>query len=195
MASTLEHGSTHSLGQPVVPEQEKVGAHERKVELHEMPDLTKEAPEVEYGQPKRSWLRYLAIGVTVGAVAVGGGLALSALVGTDTATEVTNEYSLAREHLAQTPSGYPLIGADGTVTFSDSYGLAREHLAQTPGGFPVIGVGGTVGYPADYALAREHVAQTPGGFPAQGIGGPNQGPAEDFPFYVNEGPATEFPIG
>ena len=166
MASTLEQGNTQNLGQPVIPEQEKVGPHERKIELHEMPDLTKEAPDVEYGQPKRSWVRYLAIGVTVGAVAVGGGLALNAVVGTDTATEFTNEYSLAREHLAQTPSG-----------------------------FPVIGVGGTVGYPSDYSLAREHVAQTPGGFPAESLGGPNQGPAEDFPFYANEGPATEFPTG
>jgi hypothetical protein len=112
-----------------------ITAPEQRVGLHEMPDLTKEAPEVEYGQPKRSWLRYLAVGVTVGAVAVGGGLLISSMIGTDAGITYDNEYSLAREHLAQTPGGLPIITAAGNVVTS-SIKLEMEHLAQTPGGFP-----------------------------------------------------------
>lgn len=127
MAKTIERKEGGALLPPPrgVPAEEMVTAPEQRVELHEMPDLSKEAPEVEYGQPKRSWLRYLAVGVAVGAVAVGGGLAISALTDTDAGFQYGNEYSLAREHLAQAPIGFPMTTS-----------LRMEHLAQTPGGFP-----------------------------------------------------------
>jgi hypothetical protein len=124
-----------------------ITAPEQRVGLHEMPDLTKEAPEVEYGQPKRSWLRYLAVGVTVGAVAVGGGLLISSMIGTDAGITYDNEYSLVREHLAQAPGGFPAttlelyggqpyVRPDAPTGFPSALGLEMEHLAQTPGGFP-----------------------------------------------------------
>lgn len=163
MGTTLERKGSGALlpEQGGVPAQEMITAPEQRVELHEMPDLTKEAPEVEYGQPKRSWLRYLAVGVTVGAVAVGGGLIIGTLGGTDVAPQYANGYSLAREHLAQTPGGFPTIQLDGTVGYGNDYALAREHLAQTPGGFPTS----TVTVPTSAFLDMEHIAQTPGGFP------------------------------
>jgi len=118
---------------------------DREIQLHEMPDLTKTAPEVEYAtrQPQRSWLRYLAVGVVTAAVAVGAGLGINAWMNARTPAQVgfSDEYSLAREHLAQAPSG-----------FSDEYSLAREHLAQAPSGFS-----------DEYSLAREHLAQAPSG--------------------------------
>ena len=113
MGTTLERKGSGAL----LPQQSGAPAHEtisdagQRVELHEMPDLTKEAPEVEYGQPKRSWLRYLAVGVTVGAVAVGGGLLISSTLSTDVGFTYGSEYSMAREHLARTPGGFPATPA------------------------------------------------------------------------------------
>jgi hypothetical protein len=133
MAKTLE-GKEGGVVLPTphgAPEQEMISAPEKKVALHEMPDLNKEAPEVTYGQPKRSWLRYLAVGLTVGAVAVAGGLVISAVTTTDTAPQFSNEYSLAREHLAQTPGGFPLITPSGQVV-PNSQKLVYEHLVQAP---------------------------------------------------------------
>lgn len=135
MGTTIErNGGT--LKQPSgAPDHDTLGAEER-VQLHEMPDLTKEAPEVEYGQSRRSWLRYLAVGVTVGAVAVGGGLVISTLGDGDVAPQYGNEYSMAREHLARTPGGFPFIQPDGTAWPTMTRSLEMEHLARTPGGFP-----------------------------------------------------------
>jgi hypothetical protein len=109
---------------------------EQRVPLHEMPDLSTHAPEVEYGQPRRSWLRYLAVGVTVGAVAVGAGVVISTLGADDVAPTYGSEYSLAREHLAQSPGGFPFIQPNGTTWSSMERSLEMEHIAQTPGGFP-----------------------------------------------------------
>ena len=133
MAKTLE-GKEGGVVIPTphgAPEMEMISAPEKRVALHEMPDLSKEAPEVPYGQPKRSWLRYLAVGLTVGAVAVAGGLVISAVTTTDTAPQFGDTYSLAREHLAQTPGGFPLITASGQVVAS-SEKLQAEHLVQAP---------------------------------------------------------------
>lgn len=106
MAATVERKGAGALEPHGMPEHDVV-TPDKRVGLHEMPDITKEAPEVEYEQPKRSWLRYLAVGVTVGAVAIGAGLVISSVV-TETAPEYTSAYSLAREHLAQTPGGFPV---------------------------------------------------------------------------------------
>lgn len=171
MGTTLERKGSGALlpEQGGVPAQEMITAPEQRVELHEMPDLTKEAPEVEYGQPKRSWLRYLAVGVTVGAVAVGGGLLISSTVGPDAGFTYGSEYSMAREHLAQTPGGFPLVTAAGAVV-PGSMKLEMEHIAQTPGGFPTS----TVPVPHSAYLDMEHIAQTPGGFPTETVVVPPQ---------------------
>lgn len=161
MAKTLE-GKEGGVVLPTphgAPEQEMISAPEKKVALHEMPDLSKEAPEVTYGQPKRSWLRYLAVGLTVGAVAVAGGLVISAVTTTDTAPQFSNEYSLAREHLAQTPGGFPLITASGQAV-PNSQKLQMEHVAQTPGGWPIITASGQV-VPNSQKLVYEHLVQAP----------------------------------
>ncbi len=181
MGTTLERKGSGALlpQQSGAPAHETISDPEQRVELHEMPDLTKEAPEVEYGQPKRSWLRYLAVGVTVGAVAVGGGLLISSTIGTDAGFTYGSEYSMAREHLAQAPGGFPattleLYGGqpymrpDAPTGFSSTLGLEMEHLAQTPGGFPDTAV--TV--PHSAYLDMEHVAQTPGGFPTETVAVP-----------------------
>ena len=163
MAKTLHHGEHEVLPtRRGVPPEEVITQPDKKVALHEMPDLSKEAPEVEYGQPRRSWLRYVAVGATVGAVAVAGGLIISAVTGTQAPT-YTYDYSVAREHLAQTPGGFPAyVAPDGTVPFPRS--LEMEHLAQTPGGFPA----GTE-FPATTSLEMEHLAQTPGGYPVSAL--------------------------
>jgi len=157
---------------------------DREIQLHEMPDLTKTAPEVEYAttQPRRSWLRYLGVGVVTAAVAVGAGLGINAwmnartpavyedyfaqpYVRPDAPVGFTADYSLAREHLAQAPGGFvpsvyetyggqPYVRPDSPVT--STYSLAREHLAQTPGGFPFVST-----YSASTSLAGEHLAQAP----------------------------------
>lgn len=161
MAKTLE-GKEGGVAVPTphgAPEMEMISAPEKKVALHEMPDLSKEAPEVTYGQPKRSWLRYLAVGLTVGAVAVAGGLVISAVTTTDTAPQFSNEYSLAREHLAQTPGGFPLITASGQAV-PNSQKLQMEHVAQTPGGWPIITASGQV-VPNSQKLVYEHLVQAP----------------------------------
>lgn len=133
MATTLERKDSGAvLPTPgSVPAEEMVTAPEQKVELHEMPDLGAVAPEVTYEQPKRSWLRYLAVGIAVGAVAVGGGLVISAVTSTDTAPTYTDEYSLAREHLARMPGAYPIVTESGQVV-PNSIGLRMEHLARAP---------------------------------------------------------------
>ena len=143
MGTTLERKGSGALlpQQSGAPAHETISDPEQRVELHEMPDLTKEAPEVEYGQPKRSWLRYLAVGVTVGAVAVGGGLLISSTIGTDAGFTYGSEYSMAREHLAQTPGGFPLVTA-AAQSYRAASTLEMEHLAQTPGGFPTATVTG-----------------------------------------------------
>jgi hypothetical protein len=166
MAKTLHPKDSEELRQARgVPPEEIITEPHKKVALHEMPDLSKEAPEVEYGQPKRSWLRYVAVGVAVGAVAVAGGLVISAVTGTGTGLDIAAfDYSLGREHLAQTPGGFPTyVAPDGTVPYPRS--LDMEHLAQAPGGFPVAVTGG---FPAR-SLDMEHVAQTPGGFPVSAL--------------------------
>ena len=166
MARTLESKDSGAVlpAPRSAPAEEMVTAPEQKVELHEMPDLTAEAPEVTYDQPKRSWLRYLAVGIAVGAVAVGGGLVISAVTSTDTAPSYTDTYSLAREHLAQTPGAYPIVTDSGQV-MPNSMGLRMEHLAQAPqttldsyGGQPYV----RPDSPSLYA-------------------GPNQGPVNDAP--------------
>ena len=161
MAKTLE-GKEGGVVVPTphgAPEMEMISAPDKKVALHEMPDLSKEAPEVTYGQPKRSWLRYLAVGLTVGAVAVAGGLVISAVTTTDSAPQFGDAYSLAREHLAQTPGGFPLITASGQAV-PNSQKLQMEHLAQTPGGFPLITASGQV-VPNSQKLLYEHLVQAP----------------------------------
>ena len=149
-----------------VPAAEQIDDVTQRVALHEMPDLSKEAPEVTYDQPRRSWLRYLAVGVTVGAVAVGGGLIIGTLSSTDVAPQYANDYSLAREHLAQTPGGFPAIQVDGTVGYPMTDSLRMEHLAQTPGGFPVVPGPGNAG----------PVNDAPGS-----MMGDNAGPVNDAP--------------
>jgi hypothetical protein len=133
MAKTLERkeGGVELPTPREAPAQEMISAPEKKVALHEMPDLSKEAPEVTYGQPERSWLRYLAVGLTVGAIAVGGGLVISAVTTTETAPQFGNEYSLAREHLAQTPGGFPILTDSGQAV-ANSQKLQLEHLVQAP---------------------------------------------------------------
>lgn len=137
MASTAHRKENEVLpSQRGVPPEEIITEEHKRVALHEMPDLSKEAPEVEYGQPRRSWLRYVAVGVAVGAVAVAGGLVISAVTGTTPST-YSSEYSLGREHLAQAPGGFATyIAPDGTVPYPRS--LEMEHIAQTPGGFPDV---------------------------------------------------------
>jgi hypothetical protein len=170
MGTTLQNKGTGAiLPQQGAPPLHETVPPEQRIELHEMPDLTRETPEVEYGQPKRSWLRYLAVGVTVGAVAVGGGLLISSqLGGTDTGLTYGNEYSLAREHLAQAPGGFPIITAAGSIVAS-SEKLEMEHVAQTPGGFPTE----TMVVPHSAFLDMEHIAQTPGGFPTETVAVPH----------------------
>jgi hypothetical protein len=195
MGTTMQREEGGSLKQSSGPAHDTL-SDEQRVHLHEMPDLTKEAPEVTYGQPKRSWLRYLAVGVTVGAVAVGGGLVISTLGDADVATQFGSEYSMVREHLAQTPGGFPTIQTDGSVAVTMDYSLAREHLAQTPGGFPPVQPNGTAWSEMARSLDMEHIAQTPGGFPS--APGPmmqgNQGPVNDAPGSMmggNEGPVND----
>lgn len=133
MGTTIERNG--GMLKPQAPAHEALSP-EQQVALHEMPDLSTHAPDVDYGQPRRSWLRYLAVGAAVGAVAVGAGLVAST-VGTDDGTPTFgNEYSLAREHLAQTPGGFPFIQPNGTTWVSMERSLEMEHIAQTPGGFP-----------------------------------------------------------
>jgi len=194
MGTTLERKGSGALlpEQGGVPAQEMITAPEQRVELHEMPDLTKEAPEVEYEQPRRSWLRYLAVGVTVGAVAVGGGLLISSMVGTDAGFTYGSEYSLAREHLAQTPGGFPAttlelyggqpyVRPDAPTGFSSALGLEMEHLAQTPGGFPTV----TVEVPAGAFL--DPVSSGTFDYP-------NAGPVNDAPVMrPNAGPVNDAP--
>ena len=155
MARTIE-GKAKQRVTSGAPASGKITLPERPIELHEMPDLTKEAPEVEYGQPRRTWLRYLAVGVTVGAVGIGAGLLITNWM--DTGPEFSNAYSLEREHLAQAPGGFAAVPG----TFSNAYSLEREHLAQAPGGFAAVP--GT--FSNAYSLQREHLAQAPGGFAA-----------------------------
>jgi hypothetical protein len=198
---------------PQVPDQRRPGAPpahrrielpDREIELHEMPDITKLTPEVEYARPeaRRMWLWYVAAGaVAVLALGIGLWFGLTAppsayeLYGDqpylrpDAPVALTADYSLAREHVAQTPGGFPtsvyeLYGGQPYVRpdspVGTAYGLGREHLAQTPGGFPFVS---TYGYGTSLAgehlaqgplpievafadsLAMEHLAQTPGGFP------------------------------
>lgn len=83
-------GTTIERNGGTLPQSNDAPAHdtlspEQRVHMHELPDLSALAPEVEYGQPRRSWLRYLAVGAAVGAVAVGAGLVVSTL-GTDDVT-------------------------------------------------------------------------------------------------------------
>jgi len=155
MARTIESKTEQSVT-PGAPARGKIALPDRPIELHEMPDLTRHAPEVEYGQPRRTWLRYLAVGVTVGAVGIGAGLLITNWM--DTGPEFTNDYSLAREHLAQAPGGFAAVPG----TFTNEYSLAREHLAQAPGGFAAV----PGPFSNAYSLAREHLAQAPGGFAA-----------------------------
>ena len=166
MAKTLERKDSGAVlpAPRSAPAEEMVTAPEQKVELHEMPDLTAEAPEVTYEQPKRSWLRYLAVGIAVGAVAVGGGLVISAVTSTDTAPEFAYDYSVTREHLAQSPGGFPIISDSGQVV-PRSTKLVQEHVVQAP--LTTLDAYGAQPYvrpdtPSLYA-------------------GPNQGPAEDAP--------------
>ncbi|MGA7690389.1 MAG: hypothetical protein WCA29_14290 [Jiangellales bacterium] len=197
MGTTLERkGSGDLLPQHGgAPAHETISDPQQRVELHEMPDLTKEAPEVEYGQPKRSWLRYLAVGVTVGAVAVGGGLLISSMLSTDAGFTYGSEYSLAREHLAQAPGGFPattleLYGGqpymrpDAPTGFSSALGLEMEHLAQAPGGFSTA----TVTVPRGAFLDAETPAST--------FEFPNAGPVNDAPGWItgdNYGPVNDAP--
>jgi hypothetical protein len=175
MGTTIERKGGGAVLPPHggVPAAETIADAAQRVELHEMPDLSKEAPEVSYGQPRRSWLRYLAVGVTVGAVAVAGGLVIGTLSQPDVAPQYSATHSMAREHLAQTPGGFPPIQVDGTVGYPMTRSLDMEHIAQTPGGFPPIQVNGTVGYPMTRSLDMEHIAQTPGGFPTTVLTPPN----------------------
>lgn len=141
MGTTIERNGSGTLRQPSgAPAHDDLSA-EQRVHLHELPDLTKEAPEVTYEQPRRSWLRYLAVGVTVGVVAVGGGLVIGTMgdgsvAPQPEASQYSSEYSLAREHLAQTPGGFPFIQPNGTTWSEMERSLEMEHLARTPGGFP-----------------------------------------------------------
>jgi hypothetical protein len=181
MATTLERKDGGAvLPEPrSVPAEEMVTAPEQKVELHEMPDLAAVAPEVTYEQPKRSWLRYLAVGIAVGAVAVGGGLVISAVTSTDTTPEFAYDYSVAREHLAQTPGGFPIVTDSGQVV-PRSTKLTQEHVVQAPqttldayGGQPYV----RPDSPSPYAGANQGpVNDAPGSYT-----GANEGPVNDAP--------------
>ena len=182
MAKTLERKDSGAvLPTPrTAPAEEMVTDEAQKVALHEMPDLAPEAPEVTYEQPKRSWLRYLAVGIGVAAVGVAGGLAISAVTTTDTAPQFASDYSLAREHLAQMPGAYPIVTESGQVV-PNSIGLRMEHLARAPqttldtyGGQPYVRPDSPSAY--DYA---------------------NRGPVEDAPVaygYANRGPVEDAPV-
>jgi hypothetical protein len=83
---------------------------------------------------------------------------------TDTTPTYTSDFSLAREHLAQTPGAYPIVTESGQVV-PNSIGLRMEHLAQAPqstleayGGQPYV----RPDSPSVYV-------------------GPNQGPVNDAP--------------
>lgn len=168
MGTTMERNEGGSLRESSGPTHDTL-SDDQRVHLHEMPDLSKEAPEVTYGQPKRSWLRYLAVGVTVGAVAVGGGLVISTLGDGDVAPQFGNEYSMAREHLAQTPGGFPFIQTNGTTWSEMQRSLEMEHIAQTPGGFPT----------APTSMARGNTGPV-NDAPGSMMGG-NVGPVNDAP--------------
>jgi hypothetical protein len=130
----------------------RVELPERPIALDEMPSLAPEAvgaPAAEYITPRRPWLRYLGVGLAAGVVglAAGVGLGMTAFAPTDPladyATSLRLEHlaqapvtsgfgavtSLAQEHLALTPGGFPLVPGYGVS-------LEMEHVAQTPGGFP-----------------------------------------------------------
>ncbi len=142
------------------PASGRIALPDRKIELHEMPDITKEAPEVEYGQPKRTWLRVLAVGLAGATIGVAAGVGIGAAVfgPTESTTQVlfTNGYSAPREHLAQAPGGF----GSTLAGYPSTYSAAREHLAQAPGGFGFV----TADLTSEYSLAREHAAQAPGGY-------------------------------
>lgn len=186
------------------PADRGVTVPDRPIELHEMPDVTRLAPEVEYArpQPRRTWMWYLAAGVVaVLGLAIGLWSGLTApptvyetyggqpYLRPDAPVAATATYSLAREHLAQTPGGFPVSVYElyggmpyvrPDVPVGSAYGLAREHLALRPGGFPFVP---EFSYATSLAgehlaqaplpmsavfpvsLVMEHLAQTPGGFP------------------------------
>jgi hypothetical protein len=106
---------------------------ERPIEVHEMPGLAAEAvgaPDAEYLQPQRPWLRYLGVGLMAGAVGLAFGIGLGPVVLQPVDPVAGYETSLRLEHLAQAPV---LSGFAATTS------LQMEHLAQTPGGFPIEG--------------------------------------------------------
>ncbi len=181
MAKTLERKDSGAvLPTPrTAPAEEMVTDEAQKVALHEMPDLAPEAPEVTYEQPKRSWLRYLAVGIGVAAVGVAGGLAISAVTTTDTAPQFASDYSLTREHLAQTPGGFPIVTDTGQVVPSSSK-LVWEHLVQAPA-TTLAGYSGPYVRP-DSPSAYDYA---------------NRGPVEDAPAaygYANRGPVEDAPV-
>lgn len=73
------HDVSQRSGAP--PPERQVVLPDREIALHEMPDLTREAPEVEYhAPPKRTWWRYVAVGAVAGIVGGAIGFGIGSIV-------------------------------------------------------------------------------------------------------------------
>ena len=160
MTTTLERpkAQTAVLDQPT-PTPPLHEQHEAWIPALEHPEV----PLVVVGEPpkattQRTWPKYVGVALIAGAIGLGtgygAGLAaqsagFAALDGLTDAIVATAPAptSLAKEHLAQAPYGWP-----GGYTTAD-YSLAREHLAQAPAATG-----------ADISLAQEHLAQAPSGY-------------------------------
>ena len=157
MTTTLERPKTQGavLDQPA-PTPPLLEQHEAWIPTLEHPEV----PLVVVGEPpkattKRTWPKYVGVALIAGAVGLGTGYAaglatestgFAALDGLTDAIVAAAPAgtSLAQEHLAQAPYGWP-----GGYTTAD-YSLANEHLAQAP-----------VSTSYTTSLAQEHLAQAP----------------------------------